>query len=1615
MTVQCKKMQNPVLEKLQDEFNLQLSGDVAAKVTRFAQLHFSLTAEDDLLERRFDSLYGATLECWHFVQHFSGNNAKVRVFNPDFEENGWQTTHTVVMVLQKDMPFLIDSVRMEINRRALKIHHIDNSILSYRRNGEGELINFSPLKDGVEQPHLESIIYLEIDRHTHHEQLQDLTRSLQSILHEVCQVTSDYPAMRDKALQLVDQIPEFAEKLSKHDQKELADLINWLVKNHFTFLGYEAYQLLNAEETAHLQPVKGSELGLFRSCDEQSRQVQIGEILIGPHPKLGIENILTFTKSPSKSRVHRPAYCDYISIKTYDKLGQVSGEHRFIGLFTSRVYLQTTSMIPVIRHKVASVLKGSGLHSGSHDWKELEQILETYPRDELLQMSFDELFSTALQVLRIHERRLTRLFIRRDVFSRYYSCLVYVPRDIYSTDFRIRVEQILQEELHSAHIDFNTHFSESILARTHFIAHVDLSEVGLEIDKERIEQRVIAASRSWEDDLQDALVENYGEEKGVHFINHYGHAFPAAYRDDFTPRTAVADIQHLSQLSNEQPLSMSFYREIEQAPDQVNFKLFHVGDPLPLSDVIPVMENLGLRVMDEHPYAIRHPARPCWIHDFRMLYQTKREIDVQQVREDFQQAFARVWNGEADSDDFNRLVLAANLDWREVWMLRAYAAYTKQLKFGISQLAMATCLIQHMEVTERLVALFYARFEPERQNVKEQEKLEAEILAALDRVPSLTDDRIIRRYLDLMKATLRTNFFQTNDQGDHHPYLSFKLAPGMLADIPQPKPMFEIFVHSPRVQGAHLRAGKVARGGLRWSDRSEDFRTEVLGLVKAQQVKNAVIVPVGAKGGFVPKRLHDSMNRDQFMEEGIACYKLFISGLLDITDNIVNGEVVPPQQVVRHDEDDPYLVVAADKGTATFSDIANEISKQRGFWLGDAFASGGSQGYDHKKMGITARGAWVSVERHFREMGHNTRQQNFTVIGIGDMSGDVFGNGMLLSEHIQLVAAFNHLHIFIDPQPDAAASFAERQRLFALPRSSWFDFDESLISKGGGIFERKAKYINITPEMKSRFDLKANRLTPSELIHELLKAPVDLLWNGGIGTYVKSSDETHGDVGDKANDSIRINAKELRAKVVGEGGNLGLTQQARIEYSLNNGRCNTDFIDNAGGVDCSDHEVNLKILLDGFQAAGDMTAKQRNKMLVEMTEAVSELVLKNNYQQVQSLSLSEALAVEKIDDYGRVIHFLEQRAKLDRELEYLPSDEQLAERKQNNQGLTRPELSVMLSYGKALLKQELDCEELAEDPHASKELQTAFPQQLTDHFGDSVYGHKLKQEIIATQIANQMMNDMGVAYLHGLESSTAFGPVPIAKAYLLARDVFHLQDTWQRIESLDNLVDAKLQQQMMLQLQRLVRRTSRWFLRNRRLELNIQEEMETFAPAVKALLENLGDWLHGSALEAWQQRHQDFLEQGVDELLACIAASTESLYMALGAIEVSRLADYPLPDVIDAYCVLGERLEMYWFAKALTALEVNSHWQSLAREAYRDDLDWQVRSLATSLLKERKPAESLDSSFERWFSENETRAQRWLSIVCELKSSDDQDYSMFTVATRELFDLAKGASLAETS
>jgi len=1600
-------------KQLADAFAEKIAKTEARKIVEFAKQHYAHIPLEELVSRNFSDTYGAVLAAWQFLQKRSNDESPVSVFNPDLESDGWQSTHTVIFILHPNIPFLIDSVRIAINQREIGTHSIQHSILHVERDKGGKLKKLHTSKKSVSGSGYEAFIVLEIDRHTNPSDLKDLEDALQTVLHEVRIAVSDFPVVTSKITETLEELETTTAGITEENKEEAKAFLHWLLEDHFTFLGYDEYDFAKDRKGMLVQRVENSELGILRVNNERPDRVRLNELPQRTrHEMTRTDDIFIFAKSAQRSHVHRPAYPDYIAVKKFNSKGEVVGERRFLGLYTARVYNERPDEIPLLRQKYESVMSRSGFLREDYAGKELEQILTLYPRDELFQIEADELLEIAKNILYIQERRRIELFLREDVYGQFVTCLAFFPRDIYNTELRLKVEKVLLERLEAEDIEFVTHFSESVLARVQFTIRVPRAE-DRRLPVAEIRDEVIGMAQSWRDGLGDALSEAYGEEKGNELFRLWSGGFPASYTDKFSPRRAAIDLEHIAGAADRDDLSMSFYRALEEDESTLHFKLFYPDQPIPLSDVMPIFDNLGFRVLGEHPFEVldRH-GKTVWIHDFTLKAHTGVAVDIHRIRPIFEDLFRKVWYGEAENDAFNRLLLSSYMSWREIALLRTYARYMRQIRFSNSQTFISNTLVNHVELTRLLLECFDVRFNPDRyqSEVKSeavQQKLEIEFNAGLDAVDNLSEDRVLRLYLELIQATLRTNYFQLDDQGGSKPYISLKFDPSQIPDMPLPVPMFEIFVYSPRVEGVHLRGGKVARGGLRWSDRFEDYRTEILGLVKAQQVKNAVIVPVGAKGGFVAKRLPDPSDREAFQAEGIEAYKTFIRGLLDITDNLVDAGIQPPERVIRYDEDDHYLVVAADKGTATFSDIANGLAAEYGFWMGDAFASGGSHGYDHKKMGITARGAWVSVERHFREMGINPALDEFTAVGIGDMSGDVFGNGMLCSEKTRLVAAFNHMHIFVDPDPDPEQSFRERRRLFALPRSSWTDYDSKLISQGGGVFSRNAKSIPVSPEMKKLFDIKADRVPPNMLISHILRAQVDLLWIGGIGTYVKASTESHSDVGDKANDGLRINGSELRCKVVGEGGNLGMTQLGRIEYALKGGRLNTDFIDNSGGVDCSDHEVNMKILLNQVVAVGDLTSKQRNALLEEMTDDVSALVLKNNYRQTQAISIASEDAAIRLEEYRRLMNSMESQGKLNRALEFLPDDETLTERKVANKGLTRPELSVLISYVKGDLKQTLTASSLPDDPLLAGEMYKVFPRELTRNFSKELGEHQLRREIIATQIANDMVNHMGITFVERLHQSTGADAASIALAWIIARDLFRIDNWWDRIEDLDFHISADVQMDLMQDLMRLMRRSVRWLLRNRRAELNVQDHMERFADSVWAITSKLPDYLGEQARETWEQRNSELVEAGLPKELASVVSGTDYLYASLGIIEAQEASGMPLKTVANLYFELGESLDLNWFAEAIADLKPASHWQALARESFREDLDWQQRALTIGVLRLAEKPEDVPARVESWLVDNAPMIERWKSMLAEIKTVREPEYAMFSVALRELLDLAQ--------
>ncbi|MFE0102741.1 NAD-glutamate dehydrogenase [Streptomyces sp. NPDC059009] len=1595
----------------------------------FLQRYYLHTAPEDLADRDPVDVFGAAFSHYRLAENRPQGTANVRVHTPTVEENGWTCSHSVVEVVTDDMPFLVDSVTNELSRQGRGIHVVIHPQVIVRRDVTGKLLEVLSADASTERPHdalTESWIHVEMDRETDRADLKQITADLVRVLSDVRETVEDWEKMRDAALRIADELPGEPTAVDLRDQEveEARELLRWLADNHFTFLGFREYDLT---EDDSLTAVPGTGLGILRADpphdgeDHHPVSPSFSRLPADARAKAREHKLLVLTKANSRATVHRPSYLDYVGVKKFDAEGNVIGERRFLGLFSSAAYTESVLRVPVIRRKVDEVLKGAGFSRNSHDGRDLLQIMETYPRDELFQTPADELRSIVTSVLYLQERRRLRLYLRQDEYGRYYSALVYLPRDRYTTGVRLRIIDILKEELGGTSVDFTAWNTESILSRIHFVIRVapgsELPELS-DADKERIEARLVEAARSWADGFAEALTAECGEERAAELLRRYGSAFPEGYKADHTPRAAVADLVHLEQLTHGKgDFALSLYEPVGAAPGERRFKIYRLGGQVSLSAVLPVLQRLGVEVTDERPYELRCSDRTnAWVYDFglRMPKALNGNGDymADDARERFQEAFAAAWSGEAEVDGFNSLVLGAGLSWRQAMVLRAYAKYLRQAGSTFSQDYMEDTLRNNVHTTRLLISLFEARMSPDRQSAGTEliDGILEELDGALDQVASLDEDRILRSFLTVIKATLRTNFFQEAAGGKPHAYVSMKFDPQAIPDLPAPRPAYEIWVYSPRVEGVHLRFGKVARGGLRWSDRREDFRTEILGLVKAQMVKNTVIVPVGAKGGFVAKQLPDpSVDRDAWLAEGVACYKIFISALLDITDNLVAGEVVPPADVVRHDEDDTYLVVAADKGTATFSDIANEVAESYNFWLGDAFASGGSAGYDHKGMGITARGAWESVKRHFRELGHDTQTEDFTAVGVGDMSGDVFGNGMLLSEHIRLVAAFDHRHIFIDPNPDAATSYAERRRLFELPRSSWADYNKELLSSGGGIFPRSAKAIQLNAHIREALGIETGvaKMTPADLMKAILQAPVDLLWNGGIGTYVKSSAESNADVGDKANDAIRVDGQDLRVKVVGEGGNLGLTQLGRIEFARSGGRINTDAIDNSAGVDTSDHEVNIKILLNAVVANGDMTVKQRNKLLAEMTDEVGQLVLRNNYAQNTALANAVAQSPSLLHAHQRFMRRLGKQGHLDRGLEFLPTDRQIRELLNAGRGLSQPELAVLLAYTKITTADELIQTTLPDDAYLRRLLHAYFPQALREKFPEQVDGHALRREIVTTVLVNDTVNTGGSTFLHRLREETGASLEEIVRAQLAAREIFGLSEVWDAVESLDNEVQAEIQTQIRLHSRRLVERGTRWLLNNRPQPLQLADTIDFFSEGVAQVWAELPKLLSGSDLEWYQGIREELTEAGVPEELAQRVAGFSSVFPALDIVAIADRTDKDPMAVAEVYYDLADRLHITRLMDRIIELPRADRWQSMARASIREDLYAAHAALTSDVLSVGNGASTPEQRFKAWEEKNAAILGRARTTLDEIQGSDAFDLANLSVAMRTMRTLLR--------
>jgi glutamate dehydrogenase len=1520
---------------------------------------------------------------------------------------------SVIEILNDDMPFLVDSVLGELQARGLAVRLLLHPILKTQRDAEGGLLACTSAGDARERDERqESYIAVLIDALSAAE-ARDLSDAISAILDEVRVVVADWRPMLERLRQAVAELERAPPTVPAELLQESLAFLGWLERDNFTFLGAQEFELDGDARAGDLVRVPGKGLGVL--SDPEVHVLRRGSELVAMTGEVRrfffLPAPLIITKANVISRVHRRAHMDYIGIKSYHRDGTPRGETRFVGLFTSQAYVLSPSQIPFLRHKVATVLAASGFPPTSHDGKALLNILETFPRDELFQIGVERLQQFVQGILDLVTRPRVRLFVRTDRFDRFVSALVYVPRDRFNSGVRERIGALLGEAYNGRIAAYFPYFpTEGPLVRVQFIVG-RYSGVTPQVDVAELERRIGDIVRTWEDRLLDALAAPGDGSAGLKAK--YGAAFPIGYQETFPPERALEDIKRIERLGPEQPVAIELYRPDGAPGTRAHAALYRFGGPISLSQRVPVLENLGFSAIDERSYAIMprcaEGVRELTLHDMLLETADGNAIDLGRHQERLEACFLAVFRGEADNDGFNRLIVAAGADWREAAVFRAYASYLRQLGSPFGMRYVADTLTRHAGVARDFIALFHARFDPSRApdagaRGAATAPIRDRIARALAEVPSLDEDRILGQLLNLIDATVRCNFYQRDAEGRAPATLAFKFDSKAVEAAPPPRLYREIWVYSPRVEGIHLRFAPIARGGIRWSDRAQDFRTEVLGLVRAQRVKNAVIVPSGAKGGFLPKQLPRGGGREEVQKEGIAAYRIFISALLDLTDNIVDGKVVPAADVVRHDGDDTYLVVAADKGTATFSDIANTIAAERGFWLDDAFASGGSAGYDHKRMAITARGAWVCVKRHFREIDKDIQREAFRVVGIGDMSGDVFGNGMLLSEHIALVAAFDHRDIFIDPAP-APGSFAERKRLAALPRSSWQDYDRARLSEGGGVFSRALKSVPLSAQMRELLELEAASLTPSDLIRAILRCRTDLLWFGGIGTYIRATSESDAEVGDRANDAVRITAAEVRAKVIGEGANLGVTQRARIAFAARGGRINTDFIDNSAGVNTSDQEVNIKIALGAAMRAGRLAPAARNALLAAMTDDVAEASLTNNYQQSLALSLAERRSARELADYALLLRDLEGRKLLERALEALPSDAELQERARAGRGLTRPELAVLLSYAKIALQHELLESQVPDEAELAPSLVAYFPRELRQRFAAELQQHSLRREIVALGLTNAVLDRAGPTMVVRLTDATSRTTGNVAHAFLAARAVFELEPLWQRIDRLDGAIKGAAQLALYAATQDLLHAQTLWFLREGSALSDLagtiarhRAGVRTLQPVLAGLLpDHIRRELAGAA-----RRH---IAEGTPPDLAADIAALDVLGEVPAITVIAADTGTPPAAAATVFFALGERLGTRELSARAVALNASDYYDRLAvTEARLQLADAQGRLTRTAL---EAIAGGAAGDVEAWLAGQGARFDRVRGTLREVAGKGALTIARLLVVAGQLAEVAR--------
>ena len=1575
---------------------------------------FDRAEADDLMRYDAREIAALAADAWDLLSVRKPGAANVRLSSPATSAAHERLKATSVLeVVNDDMPFLVNSVMSELADRGLDVHFVVHPIFAVERDPDGRLRAFKGTRPaGDSTP--ESFIHIHLARIDDEAKRKELVAAIEKALADVRVSVQDWRAMRDRVASTIAELKDNPPPLPVGEIAEAVQFLDWLANDNFTFLGIRNYEF-SANEDA-LDPVFATGLGILRAQEMRVVQRWNQPLVITPAIRAFLKEptLLIVTKAAVRSRVHRRVYMDYIGVKRFDREGRMIGELRIVGLFTSTAYTRSARSIPYLRRKIDAVMRRAGFDPEGHSGKALINVLETYPRDELFQINEDMLFEFTESILRLEERPRVRVLPRRDRFDRFVSVLVYVPRERYTSAVRVAIGEYLAHAYNGRVSAFHPFFPEGPLVRVHFIiGRVEGAEP--RPGRRELDAAVADIVRTWADELCDKLMHSYDPIKARALFGRYRDAFSNGYRENYSPATAMDDIRIIEGLSPARPLGVDFHRRTSAEAGTVGLKIWSYEHPIRLSDRVPVLENMGFKVVDERTYRIDRSGTgdaTVWFHDMALEAARPGVVDIEARKASLQAAFLVIMTGVAESDGYNALVLNAGLMWRDVALIRSISRFLRQIRVPYSQDYMWTTLVKHASIAAEVVRLFHERFDPRSDiTVDERDKREADVAAAIEtaltKVESLDEDRILRHFVNAVRAAIRTNFYQLEANGQPKSLIAIKYSSKKLDGLPLPRPLYEIFVYSPRVEAVHLRFGKVARGGIRWSDRPQDFRTEVLGLVKAQQVKNAVIVPVGAKGGFVPKWLPritaSGGTREAVQAEGTAAYKLFISTLLDITDNLVDNKLKPPDNVIRHDDDDPYLVVAADKGTATFSDIANAISAEHDFWLDDAFASGGSAGYDHKKMGITARGAWESVKRHFREMDVDVHDTPFMTVGVGDMSGDVFGNGMLREKTIKLVAAFDHRDIFIDPSPDPEKSFAERKRLFDLPRSSWQDYDKALISPGGGVFPRSLKEMMLSPAAQAVLGFTTEKATPAEVMSAILKAPVDLLFFGGIGTYVRATTETDDAVGDRANDAIRVTGNDLRCKVIGEGANLGMTQRGRVEAALHGVRLNTDAIDNSAGVNTSDVEVNIKIALAPPMRDGRLTRDARNALLAEMTEDVAALVLRNNYLQPLALSLAEKRGLEDLGFEQRLMQTLEMAGELDRTVEFLPDDMAIADRRRHSQALTRPELAVLLAYAKLSLNHHLQASQVPDDAYFAIELSRYFPDAIEERFPDAIAQHRLRREIISTQLANAMINRGGPSLVVRIADQTGAAAADIALAFAAVHDSYGMGELDGAIDKLDNRVSGKLQLDLYMAVEELLLDRLVWFLRNVDLTKGLATIIEHYRTGIAAVEAALDGALSEDAAQARQHREDELKAEGVPLDLARRIANLPALASATDIVAVAERTGRKVADMTATYFAAESFFRLDRIANAARGIVISDYFDRLALDRALDSIGDAERRLTVAMAGDGLAGAP---AVEAWVAPRKSEVHRIRTSVQEIANSG-LTLSKLSVAASLLGDLVK--------